>query len=279
MTRASWRRRRSSCERDQSSQSVGPGPFQHRHRPRHHALRLVLGRHAGQRWRAGGAGRAADPAADRPRRGRGAAAAAVLPVSAARERARTRRPGPALEREPGLRGGRVRALARRGDADPAGRERQELALPSGRRPARAHPAGGGAGRGAARLAAGGFGALPVAPEGGLESGAPGGAVRAAAGHGHDSGLVRSGGARADRRGRTAGGLRQSDAARGAAGGALQLDPAEFGRLAQAGAARRRDPGGRHRRRHDRPVADRGARARRRARAAPGRGRRPYPARR
>jgi hypothetical protein len=76
-----------------------------------------------------------------------------------------------------------------------------------------------------------------------------------------------------------GGLRQPDAARGAAGGALQLDPVQRRRLAQAGPARRRDPGGRHRRRHHRLVADRGARARWRARAAPGRGRRPYPARR
>ena len=58
-----------------------------------------------------------------------------------------------------------------------------------RGPALAHPAGGSATRGAACLAAGGFGALSVAPEGGLEPGASGSAVRAAAGHGHDSGFL------------------------------------------------------------------------------------------
>ena len=272
MTRRSWRRRRWNCEPGQQGH-----PLQHRHRPGHHAQRAGLCRSGCQRRREDRARGAGGAAGDGARRGAGAAAAAVLPLSAAPGRAGRRRPVAAL-------GGRSRRLGRhdgartrRHHADPAGVERQELAVPPRRRSPRPDPAGRRAGRGRARLAAGGLAALSGAPARGLEPCAPGRALRAPVGHGDDAGLVRPGRARADRRGRAPGRLRPGHAAGGAAGRALQLDPEQPGRLAQDGQAGRRDPGGRRGWRHQRLLADRGARDRGQSGADPHRGGRPHPA--
>ena len=110
--------------------------YSHRHRPRHHPLRAGVRRHRRQRRRDHRARRAAGPAADRARRGRGAPllpSFLYLPQPTSSRPASLALPWPADSR---ARRRRVRAQPRRDDADPAGVERQELAVPPRRRPAR-----------------------------------------------------------------------------------------------------------------------------------------------
>ena len=268
-----WRRRRWSYERC---------ALRDRHRPRHHPQRTLVRRPAGQRRREGRPGRAAGPAADRPRRGRAAAAAAVLPLPAAPGRDGAGRTGAALvERRAGacsvICRWRDGAQSRRRHADPPGLVGEKLAEPPERGPPRRHPAAGRTAGSRARLAAGRLHALPRTHPQRLERRASGSAVRPAGRHRHDSGLVRSGRARADRRSRAQRRLPQPDPAGRAAGRAVQLDPGQRRALAQASQSRRHRAGGRRRRRHQRLLADRHPRTRGQAGAAPrGRGR-PHPA--
>ncbi len=133
--------------------------YSDRHRPGHDALRAVLRRHQRERRRKDRARRAADRATHRPRRDRQPRSAAVVPLSAASGRTRLRRSASAVDRPARVRGRRVRPQPRRGHADPAGVEREKLAVPSGRGPARSDSAERRAARSRARLAARKLGAL------------------------------------------------------------------------------------------------------------------------
>ena len=158
------------------------------------------------------------------------------------------------------RGGRGRALARREERRAARVERQELAVPPGGRSARRHPARGCTGGGAQGVAARGQRALPRAPARRLGPAHARCAAGRAAGHHHRACVVRSRRARAHRRSRAHRGPRPRSAARGAAGRAVQLAVGHARRSWRKQVQRRRrDPGGRRGRRHQRLLADRGAR--------------------
>ena len=184
-----------------------------------------------------------------------------------------------MDRRPGFRCRRNGAQPWRHHADPAGIQRQELAVPPRRRPPRGDSAQRCAGGNRPRLAADRIDPLSGAPARRVGSKLPGCPVQRAGHHRHHSGIVRPGRARTDRRSRPQRRLSIADAAGRAAGGAVQLDSEQRRPLAQAGAAGRHHPGGRCRRRHQRLLADRGGRARRQSGIAPRRGRRAHPARR
>ena len=230
--RASSRRRRWSFEHGR--------PLRHRHRPGHHAQRARLGRPARRRRRRRrhAPRRARDSPVDRARQRRAAEPAALVPLPAARRRVARRghRTAVGCSRGRACHRRRVRSQPWCDDADPAGLQCQELAVPRGRRPPCGHPAQRRTRRGAARLAARRIGALPGSPARRVEPRAPRGPLRRAECHRHHSGVVRPRCARADRRGRPHRWLRQPHAAGGTSGRALQLDPAERRCLAQVGLA-------------------------------------------
>ena len=227
---ACWRRRRSSCETRAA--------LRDRHRPRHHAQRAGLSSTSPPatakppshgvlpipQLTAPGAVESLPllpsflylPHADEM-----AAGDLALPWSAD-SRACRRRTG---------------AQPRRDDADPAGLEREELALPPRRRPARRDPAARCAARGGAGVAARRLDPLPRTPARRLGPCAPRSAVRRAGRDGDDPGVVRPRRARADGRSGQGRRLQFADAARRAASGAVQLDRGQRRRLAQAGAGR------------------------------------------
>ena len=209
--------------------------YSHRHRPGHHALRAVLRGHERERRRKDRAEGAADRPAHGPRRDRQPRSAALVPLPAASGRTGVGRPAPAVDRPARVRGRRVRAQPRRGHADPARVEREELAVPSGRRSPRGDPAQRRAARSRARLAARKLGALSDASARSLGPRASRRAVQRAGHHGDDPRVVRRGRARADRRSRRSRRPRPHDAARRAAGRVLWLDR----RAAASGGSRSR----------------------------------------